>query len=52
MLLGRYRKVSYNRNVVGHNQLLAYADNMNLLGDNIKQKTNSVALSPRANYTD
>jgi hypothetical protein len=44
----------------GTHQLLAYADDVNLLGDNIytinkntnKQKTNSVALSPRANYTD
>jgi hypothetical protein len=36
----------------GTRQLLAYADD-NLLGDNIKQtKTNSMAFSPQANYTD
>jgi hypothetical protein len=37
----------------GTYQLLAYADDMNLLGDDIKQsKTNSVALSPQVNYTN
>jgi hypothetical protein len=44
----------------GTHQFLAYADDVNLLGGsmiainkNTKNKqTNSVALSPRANYTD
>jgi hypothetical protein len=37
----------------GTHQFLASADDVNLLGYNIKQtKANPVALSPRANYTD
>jgi hypothetical protein len=44
----------------GTHQLLAYADDVNLLGDNIdiihkntnKEQTNSVDFSPQANYTD
>jgi hypothetical protein len=49
------RKVQYSQvglKLNGTHELLAYADEVTLLGDNKKQKTNSVALSPRANYTD
>jgi hypothetical protein len=45
------RKVQENQaglKLNGTHQLLAYADDVNLLGDNI----NSVVLSTRANYTE
>jgi hypothetical protein len=55
------RKVQENQvglNWSGTHQLLDYADDVNLLGDNTEtikintNKKNSVALSPQAIYTD
>jgi hypothetical protein len=45
----------YTINCLCAHQLLAYADDVNLLGGDVdtrSKKTDSVALSPQANYTD